>query len=149
MRWPALAGVAATAAVAVAAPIVVLADWALDGLNRQAAGGRRLTIDSDAVLDATWNTLRASTITAAVAVFAVLPIAFLVARYRSRLGNLTHAVVISTFALPGILIALALRFWTIRAGLAGDLLFETLALLVFAYVVSVRARWRWARLSRR
>ena len=29
-----------------------------------------------------------------------LPIAFLVARYRSRSGALAHAIVISTFALP-------------------------------------------------
>ena len=33
------------------------------------------------------------------------------------------------------MIALALRFWTLRSGFAGDLLFDSKALLVFAYVV--------------
>jgi len=65
----------------------------------------------------------------------VLPIAFLVGRYRSRSGSLSHAFVIGTFALPGILIALALRFWTLRSGAAGDLFLNSTALLIFAYVV--------------
>ncbi|NOX31202.1 MAG: ABC transporter permease subunit [Actinobacteria bacterium] len=66
---------------------------------------------------------------------AILPIAFLVGRYGSRLGAVAHSIVLATFALPGLLIALSLRFWTVRSGVAGDLLSDTLALLVFAYVV--------------
>ena len=44
-------------------------------------------------------------------------------------------MVISTFALPGLLIALSMRFWTLRSDLAFDLFNDTMALLIFAYVV--------------
>ena len=87
------------------------------------------------MFEAARNTVESSVLAAFVAVAAVLPIAFLVGRYRSRAGSLSHAVVIGTFALPGILIALALRFWTLRSGFAGDLLADSKVLLIFAYVV--------------
>ncbi|MGI9623248.1 MAG: ABC transporter permease, partial [Acidimicrobiales bacterium] len=134
-RWPATGFVAVVAAMGVGAPVAALIDWAADGLFRSSRGARPLTIDSDKVIEAAGNTLESSALTAVIAVMAVLPIAFLVGRYRDRIGSGSHAVVIATLALPGILIALALRFWTLRSGAAGDLLSDTLALLVFAYVV--------------
>ncbi|MEL7157960.1 MAG: ABC transporter permease subunit [Actinomycetota bacterium] len=66
---------------------------------------------------------------------AVLPIAYLVGRHRSRSGSVAHMIVISTFALPGLLIALSIRFWTLRSDLAFDVLSDTMTLLIFAYVV--------------
>ncbi|MCH7788353.1 MAG: iron ABC transporter permease [Acidobacteria bacterium] len=134
-RWPCFGAVFAAAALSLGAPTAALVDWASDGLLRERRGGRPLTIDADKVLEATVNTLTAGVLTALAAALAVIPIAYLLGRYRDRIGSLSHAVVIATFALPGILIALALRFWTIKAGPAGDLLYDTLALLIFAYTV--------------
>ena len=136
-RWrgPALAFVVVAAGGAVGAPLVALLDWAAGGLVRSATGGRPLTIDSSKVLDATVNTLGVSVVAAVVSTAAVLPIALLVGRYRSRSGSVAHAVVVSTFALPGILIALSMRFWTLRSDLAFELFNDTMALLIFAYVV--------------
>ena len=136
-RWrgPALAFVVVAAGGAVGAPLVALLDWAAGGLVRSATGGRPLTIDSSKVLDATVNTLGVSVVAAVVSTAAVLPIALLVGRYRSRSGSFAHAVVVSTFALPGILIALSTRFWTLRSDLAFELFNDTMALLIFAYVV--------------
>ncbi len=136
-RWrkPALGFVALSAAAGVGAPLVGLVDWAARGLLRSATGGRSLTIDGSKVLEATTNTLGASLIAAVLSTAAVLPIALLVGRYRSRSGSLAHAVVVSTFALPGILIALSMRFWTLRSDLAFELLNDTMALLIFAYMV--------------
>ena len=136
-RWrgPALAFVVVAAGGAVGAPLVALLDWAAGGLVRSATGGRPLTIDSSTVLDATVNTLGVSVVAAVVSTAAVLPIALLVGRYRSRSGSVAHAVVVSTFALPGILIALSMRFWTLRSDLAFELFNDTMALLIFAYVV--------------
>ena len=136
-RWraPALGLVFVAAAAAVGAPLVALLDWAAGGLVRSATGGRPLTIDSSEVLEATLNTLGVSVAAAVVSTAAVLPIAMLVGRYRSRSGALAHAVVISTFALPGILIALSMRFWTLRSDLAFEVFNDTLALLIFAYMV--------------
>ena len=136
-RWraPATFATVLVGGLAIAAPMVALLDWAAGGLVRSATGGRPLTIDSSVVVDATVNTLLASVVAAVVSTAAVLPIALLVGRYRSRAGTVAHAVVISTFALPGILIALSMRFWTLRSDLAFDLLNDTMALLIFAYVV--------------
>jgi iron(III) transport system permease protein len=136
-RWklPALAFVVMASALSVGAPMVALVDWAADGLLRTTRGGRSLTIDAGKVTEATWNTLQVSVVAAAVSVAAVLPIALLIGRYRSRAGVVAHAVVISTVALPGILIALSIRFWTLRSDLALELLADTMPLLIFAYVV--------------
>ena len=134
-RTPATVFVALSAAAGVGAPLVALLDWAGRGMLRAATGGRALTIDGAKVLEATANTLGSSVVAAVVSTAAVLPIALLVGRYRSRAGSVAHAVVISTFALPGILIALSMRFWTLRSDLAFDLFNDTMALLIFAYVV--------------
>jgi len=136
-RWrvPALGLVAVSAGAGVGAPLVALVDWAARGLLRSATGGRSLTIDGAKVLEATTNTMGASLVAAVLSTAAVLPIALLVGRYRSRLGSFAHAVVVSTFALPGILIALSMRFWTLRSDVAFELLNDTMALLIFAYMV--------------
>ncbi|MCY4175435.1 MAG: iron ABC transporter permease [Acidimicrobiaceae bacterium] len=136
-RWRAAATgfVVLTAAAAVGAPLVALGDWAARGLARSATGGRALTVDFSKVYEATVNTVGVSVAAALVSTAAVLPIALLVGRYRSRAGSFSHALVISTFALPGILIALSIRFWTLRSDLAFELFNDTMALLIFAYMV--------------
>lgn len=133
-RWWAFGFVAAVVAVAVVAPVASLIDWAADGVLRGQLD-RALTIDAPEVLTTAANTVWIGVLAAVVAVLAVLPIAVLAGRYRDRVGAAAHAIVIATFALPGIVIALALRYWTLRTGAAGDLLYGTMALLVFAYVV--------------
>jgi len=135
LSLPASAAVVATAFMSVGAPMIAILDWASDGVLRSTRNGRPLTIDTEKVVEASRNTLESSLLAAVVAVMVVLPVAFLVGRYRDWIGTASHAVVIATFAVPGILIALALRFWTLRTGIAGDLLFDTKALLVFAYVI--------------
>ena len=136
-RWrPFAVGAVALAVLAsIGAPLVALVDWAVGGLTRTFGDGRPLVIDYSRVTDATVSTLWVSVLAAVFAVAAVLPIALLVGRYRSRVGWLAHAVVISTFALPGLLIALSMRFWTLRSDLAFTLFGDTIGLLIFAYVV--------------
>ena len=133
-RWktPSVGLAALAAGLGVVAPFVALLDWASGALN---PGSRGLTVDTGKVVDATWNTLHISVLAAVAAILAVLPIALLVGRYQTRGGALAHAVVISSFALPGILIALAMRFWILRSDVAFDLFSDTKALLIFAYVV--------------
>ena len=134
LRIPALGFVAAAAGFGVGAPLAAMLDWSVEGLMRIARGGRPLTIGAGDVAAAAWNTASTSAVAAVVAVAAVLPVAYLVGRYRSRTGTGAHAVVISTFALPGMLIALSMLFWTLRSDFFGALN-NTMALLVFAYVV--------------
>ncbi|WP_419842214.1 ABC transporter permease [Candidatus Poriferisodalis sp.] len=136
-RWRPLATVAVAAAgfAGVGAPLLALLDWAGGGIARTLTDARPLAVDYPRIFEVTFSTLWVSVIAAVVAVAAVLPIAFLVGRYRSRTGWLAHAVIISTFALPGLLIALSMRFWTLRSDVAFSLFGDTFALLIFAYVV--------------
>ena len=135
LRWPVTVLVGLAVAASVGGPLIALVDWASGGIQRSVSGGRRLSIDTGDVVEATIGTLQVSIIAAVAAVAAVLPIAFLVGRYRSVSGNLANAIVISTFALPGLLIALSVRFWTVRSPTAFELLSDTMGLLIFAYVV--------------
>ena len=136
-RWQPLATAAVVLAVfaSVFAPFIALFDWAQRGVLRSISGDRALAVDYSSVADATFNTIWVSVVAAVVSVAAVLPIAMLVGRHRSRTGSLAHAVVISTFALPGLLIALSMRFWTLRTDFIFELFGDTAALLIFAYVV--------------
>ncbi len=134
-RWrtPALVAVVAWLVAALGGPLASLIDWAVAGLTR--SGSRGLTIDGEDVIEATWGTVQVGVVAAAVAVAAVLPIAYLAGRHRSPIGSVAHALVISTFAIPGLLIALSIRFWTVQSSWADDLLGNTMAILIFAYVV--------------
>ena len=136
-RWrlPTLTAVLTIFSLAIVAPMATLLHWAYQGLSRANSSGLSLTIDLQKVIESTWNTLQISVLTAVAAVAAVLPIAFLTGRYRTRLGSMAHTVVISTFALPGVLIALALVYWVRSSALTSDLVGGTLGLLVFALVV--------------
>jgi iron(III) transport system permease protein len=69
----------------------------------------------------------------------VLPVAYLTTRHRSRSGAVSNALVVAGFALPGLVIALAVVFWVLRAPLVGGL-YQTYPLLVFAYVVHFGAQ---------
>ena len=119
----------------IGAPMLAIGDWASDGIFRSTVGGRPLTIDREQVWESTWNTFSISVLAGIAAVLAVLPIAYMVVRYKSRIGTFSHAVVIATFALPGLLVALSMRFWTLRTDWAYDLFNNTKALLIFSYVV--------------
>lgn len=135
LRLPATGLLALATLAALGGPLAALIDWSAGGIQRSLDGGRGLTIDNEDVIDATIGTLQVSVLSALAAVAAVLPIAYLVGRYRSRTGALANAIVISTFALPGLLIALSIRFWTLRPGAIVQNLSGTMALLIFAYVV--------------
>lgn len=125
-RWRPLAvaglGVLVTAAVAV--PLAVLGYWLVRGVSN----GEPLQ------LVGRWaaNSLLASGLGALVAVAAALPVAVLAVRHRSRLTALIERTSYLGFALPGVVVALALVFFGARYGGA---LYQTLPMLVLAYVV--------------
>ena len=121
--------------LALGAPLLTLSKWAADGLRRGAGNGQPLTLDSQQIWESTWSTLSISVVTGLATILAVLPIAILISRYRSRVGGIAHFLVIATFAVPGILIALSMRFWSLQTDWAYNLFNNTKALLVFSYVV--------------
>lgn len=123
-RWLALAYCLALVGVALVLPTGVLAYWLLRALQ---AGPELPTL-----LEATGHSLLASALAALATVVAALPIVILSVRYpsdRSRwLDRLAHI----GFALPGVVVALALVFFGLRGA---PWLYQTLPMLVLAYLV--------------
>ena len=121
--------------MALAAPVGVLAFWAVRGLLAGSARAGALVADTGGLVVPAVNTAALAVVAALVAVAAVLPLAYLTARHSSRLAGAANAVVVGGFALPGLVVALALAFWTLQAPWPLAALYQTQALLVFAYVV--------------
>lgn len=109
------------------APLSSLVLWAVRGI----ANGQ---VNASDLLGPLINTALVGLVTAVVAVLAVLPLAVLVVRYRSRLGSLIGIGVVAGFAVPGLVIALALVFWGIGAPFS-SWIYQRLPLLILAYVV--------------
>ena len=120
--------------LALVAPAASLADWGITGLIRQSQDRLQLTIDVGQVASAAWATTRAGVIAGLVAVVVVLPIAYLTTRYRSKVGGVTNAIVVAGFAVPGLVVALSLVFWTLNTPVV-DAIYLTFPVLIFAYVI--------------
>jgi iron(III) transport system permease protein len=138
-RWPAFGAVALVLLLGLVVPVGVLAYWAARGVAHAGSGSVELATDVGGLAGPAFNTLAVSLVAAVVAVVVVLPVAYLTTRYRSRVGGLANALVVGGFALPGLVVALALVFWSLGSGVLGPL-YQTIPLLVFAYVVHFGAQ---------
>ncbi len=130
LRWPALGAVAAVVTAALLGPLATLGWWAIRGASNDAftvSGG-------DGLVSPTITSITTGVIAAVVTVAVVLPVAYLTSRYRSRAGALANALVIGGFALPGLVIALALALFTVRSSVLNGL-YQTTTLLTLAYAV--------------
>jgi iron(III) transport system permease protein len=65
----------------------------------------------------------------------VLPVAYLTGRHRSPAGGPANALIVGGFALPGLVIALAVVSWAVRTPL-----YQTMPLLIVAYVIHFGAQ---------
>ena len=123
-KWPALLFCGTVVTAALVLPVGVIVFWFLRGL----ASGESLT----PVWTATLNSFRAGAMAALAAAALGLPVAFAAIRMGGRLMNLAARAVYVGYGLPGIVIALSLVFF--GANFA-PLLYQTMWMLVFAYVV--------------
>lgn len=125
--WPAFAACAAVALVALAVPGAVLVVWIMRGLSAGISLGSGLDVAA-----ATGRSVLAGGLAALATVVAALPIAWLCARDRGRLGRVAEAVGHIGYALPGVAVALAFAFFGARWAGA---LYQSLWILIVAYVV--------------
>ncbi len=123
-RWPALLFCAGVVVFSLGLPVGVLAYWLVRGL---AAGEALPELGL-----AAWNSVLASALGAAAAVLAALPIALLAARRPTRRARALERLTYVLFALPGIVVALALVYFGANFALP---LYQTLPMLVAAYVI--------------
>ncbi len=122
-RWPAFALVAAIVLSGVGVPIGVLTYWGFRGASRA---------DGDAIVVAIGTSTGLSLAAAGAAVVIALPVAVLAVRHRSRFSRMVETLATAGYALPGLVVALALVFFAARYV---DPLHQTFAIVVAAYVV--------------
>lgn len=123
-RWPALVFAGVVALLALALPVGVMLDWLMLGVQR----GETWPGLGRAIL----NSLHAAGLAALVTVLAALPIAVLAARYHTALARGLERASYIGFGLPGVVVGLALVYFGANYA---PWLYQTLALLIFAYAV--------------
>jgi len=123
-RYPALGFCSLAVGVFLVLPAAVLGYWLAQGIENE----RDLSFPWAETVDS----LTASALAAGVAAAAALPVAVLAGRFPSKRTRLLDRLGYSGNALPGIVIALSLVFFAARYA---SPVYQTLALLVFAYVV--------------
>jgi iron(III) transport system permease protein len=137
LGWWKIPGLLATMFVmllALVVPLASLAQWAWRGLDRDGDPLGALRTELGDLAEPARNTASLGVITAIVALAVVLPVAVLVARHRSRLAGPVNATIVGGYAVPGLVIALSLVFWTLNVP-GFERFYQTTGLLVTAYVV--------------
>ena len=123
-KWPALALNTGVVIAALVLPMAVLLFWLIRGLS---AGEPLLLLWA-----ATRNSIYVSGLAAIGAAAAAIPVAVLIVRYPSLFSKILERTSFVGYALPGIVVALALVFF--GANFARPI-YQTAWLLVFAYIV--------------
>ncbi|MDP9402990.1 MAG: iron ABC transporter permease [Actinomycetota bacterium] len=121
-RWPAASLVVAVVVAGLGVPVGVLGYWATVGSSRAGAG--------EVLAGAATTSVGLAGAAALVAVAAALPVALLAVRHRTRFARAVETLSFAGYALPGLVIALALVFFA-----AAYPLYQTLSLVVLAYVI--------------
>ena len=123
-KWAALAFCFALSVAAFVLPVGVIVYWAL----RAVSEGEEVRI----TWAAGFGSIIVSSAGALVALLAALPVALLASRRPRRLATVVERLSYSGYALPGIVVALALVFFSINTV---PLLYQSLPLVVIAYVI--------------
>ena len=124
MRWPCAIFAWAVVLSGLGLPASVLAYWLINGI----AHGEPLLL----LWEAARNAVIVSFLAAVVAALLAIPVAALSVRHPGYLSTLVDKISHTGYALPGIVVALALVFFGSRVATP---LYQTVWLLVFAYVV--------------
>ena len=123
-RWPSVVFLAIVVGLALAVPVGTIGWWLVRGL----AQGEALRLVMDVALDS----FLLGGVSAIVAVALGLVVALLAARYPSRFASIVGSATYAGYALPGIVVALAMVFLATRTV---PILYQTLFLLVAVYSV--------------
>jgi iron(III) transport system permease protein len=141
-RWtgPALGLCWGIVGLAIITPLAVFTVWIVRGSSTVGIGYSGLGDSMGFLVDPTVGSALAAVAAAAAAVAVVLPVAYMSARHRSLVSESAGAAVTSVFALPGLVVAISLAFWALRApGFLGAL-YQTFPLLILGYVLHFGAQ---------
>ncbi len=123
-KWPAMGLCLLVVLFSLGLPTAILIQWLVRGI----------VSGSDLILSwsTAWNSFYVSGLAALTAAIFSIPLAILVVRYPSRLSRSLERVSFTGYALPGIVVALALVFF---GATYASPLYQTIWLLIFAYVI--------------
>lgn len=141
-RWrvPLLGAVWAVLGVALLAPVAVFVTWAVRGSTAIGLGYSGVGDDLSFLLAPARGTVVSGVGAAVATTLVVLPVAFATARRPSAAGRLVAALVTSVFALPGLVVALALASWAVASPTWAAGLYQSLPLLLLGYVLHFGAQ---------
>jgi len=136
-RWLAFAFAGLISFWALILPSLGLAYWFWRGLNQDWAVKSLTAAQSNvgsllSLVEPAWNSLFASLLGAGLAMLLALPIAILIVRRPGRLSRLLERVSYASFALPGIVVALAYVYFGTNYAQS---LYQTLPMLLIVYVI--------------
>lgn len=127
-RWPVLAGFTALTGFALGLPVAAAIYWMVTALPSGLTGGSNVSM-----LDAAGHTAMYGGSAAALATIMAFPVAMLAIRHAGRVRQLLERSTYLVLAMPGVVIAFALYYFTERyAGGLGD---GTAPLLVLCYAI--------------
>jgi iron(III) transport system permease protein len=126
-RWQvaALAGLLALVGAALGVPVYSVIHWIVRSQQAELTGV--------SLLDATWHTAVYGASAGAIATVAAIPVAVLAIRHRGRVYQLLERSTYLVLAMPGVVIALTLSYFTEHY--AGGFLYQSAPLLVLAYAI--------------
>ena len=137
---PALGLLLGVTGAGLAAPLGVFVFWVLRGASTVGAGYAGIGEDLGFLLRPALNSGAAAVAAGACAAVVTLPVAYAAARHRNLVSDLAAGTVTSLFALPGLVVALAIVFWAIRAPGPLAAVYQSFPLLVAAYVLHFGAQ---------
>jgi iron(III) transport system permease protein len=123
-RFPALAFCGSIVTLALVIPVTVLVRWSTSAVSGSA--------DWQRIAEASANSVSAAGVTAVVAAVCAFPVAYLAIRHRGRLSRATESLSFTSYAMPGIVVALSLVFFGTRVFPS---LYQTRTMLIFAFVI--------------
>lgn len=123
-RWPALGLCSVVVLLTLVMPMSILTYWAVRGIS----AGEPLRLVWSSALNSAYTSGLAAVIIAAAA----LPVAIMAVRHPGWISRLLERVTYLGFALPGIVIALALVFFSANYATP---IYQTLVVLLFAYLI--------------
>lgn len=137
---PALAYTGLVVGLGLLTPLFVFVIWVVRGSSTVGVGYSGLGDSLGFLLDPTVRSAGAAALAAAAAIVVTIPVAYASARRRSWISESAGASITSVFALPGLVVAISLAFWAIRApGILGSV-YQTLPLLILGYVLHFGAQ---------
>jgi len=122
---PVLLGFVALVGLALGVPVGSSVYWIFEGGVHSLAGV--------SILDAGWHTALYSGVAAALATLLAVPVALLAVRHPSRTGRHLERSTYLVLAMPGLVIAFALSYFSLRY--AAGFAYQTAPLLIVAYAI--------------